>query len=61
MGYREMPVQIRDGRLLGRSWTGAVDLSSRARYTGRYMNISIYTYQKQTFAYPVFILAQSIA
>jgi hypothetical protein len=38
----------------GAAGTGAVDQSSRARYTGRYINISILTYQKQKFAYPVF-------
>jgi hypothetical protein len=39
------------GRAAG---TCAVDQSSRARPGGRYKNISIYTYQKLIFAYPVF-------
>ncbi len=34
----------------GAAGTGAVDLSSRAMYTGRYINISILTYQKQKLA-----------
>ncbi len=34
--------------------TCAVDPSSRALPGGRYKNISIFTYQKQKFAYPVF-------
>jgi hypothetical protein len=34
----------------GAAGTGAVDPSSSARYTGRYINISILTYQKQKFA-----------
>jgi hypothetical protein len=38
----------------GAAGTCTVDQSSRARYTGRYMNISIYLYQKQKFANPVF-------
>jgi hypothetical protein len=38
----------------GAAGTGAVNPSSRARYTGRYINISIFTYQKRKFAYPVF-------
>jgi hypothetical protein len=38
----------------GAAGTCAVDLSSIARYTGRYIKISIFTYQKQKFAYPVF-------
>ncbi len=39
------------GRAAG---TCTVDQSSRARYTGRYINISILAYQKQKIAYPVF-------
>jgi hypothetical protein len=42
----------------GAAGTGAVDLSSRARAAarlgGRYKNISIFAYQKQEIAYPVF-------
>ena len=38
----------------GAAGTCAVDPSSSARYTGRYINISILTYQKQKFAYSVF-------
>jgi hypothetical protein len=37
----------------GAAGTSTVDQSSRARYTGRYINISIPTYQKQKFAYPL--------
>ncbi len=35
MAYHEMPSSGLDGWRLGPSWTGAVDLSSRASYTDR--------------------------
>jgi hypothetical protein len=59
-GYREMPIQIRavdvmaDGRRRGLSGTGAVDPTSRARYTGRNMNIGIMYTNISNIAYPVF-------